>query len=437
MKGELTAFEINTVERLATEVGPSYPDALEHAESKNLLKGPDPFAIDIIRDIGSFEGAPEVTDPGQIQVERRLINLPLRGQTNLLILRAEPGSKVAMDLLENAVRSAERFMGIPFPNDFVTLMFTKMNIDQGYSGSFGTDGSDPVFGYAHVLPTFDQHAGVTTHYSPGNERDLALVIAHEISHYYWHHYNRPWIDEGMARIMESYSENGRVGTPIARLGAPCTEYQTLLELEIDSPKRSDHRKFSCNYSLGESLFLDLRDTVGEQEFIQSVRRLHKRRITPTIESVKSAFPNSGDVTRVINQHYYGEADPESVKPPGLPTAKLDSVRLRLQLVQRIPPWNHNPPMLRSLSASQYYGPLLLLRGGSFQSPGSAPHVTLTVRHAESDWKQQRIVEIPSVENTFARGFIGPQRTPWLPGNYTATVEQDGRNLGEISWTVTP
>ena len=30
-----------------------------------------------------------------------------------------------------------------------------------------------------------------------------------------------------------------------------------------------------------------------------------------------------------------------------------------------------------------------------------------------------------------------RRTPWLPGNYLASIEQQGKKLAEISWTVTP
>ena len=216
--GTLTAFELNTIE-LLIRYAVIHSNGIESAINEHLIAEPDPFAIDIIQEFGSFEHSPEVADPRQIKVERRLINLPLHGQTNLLILRAQPGSKVAMDLLENAVRSAERFMGVPFPTDQVTLRFTKRNVEKGYDGSFNP--SPFAIGRIQILPTHDQHALVTTHYSPGNEKRLAEIIAHEVAHYYWHHHVS-WINEGMAETLEAYIENDRVGTPIASSRPPCS-----------------------------------------------------------------------------------------------------------------------------------------------------------------------------------------------------------------------
>ena len=411
-----------------------HSNAIEHAKKEHLLTGPDPFAMDIIQRIGFFESAPEVTDPRQIQVEQRLINLPLRGQTNLLILRAQPGSEVAMDLLESSVRSAERFMNIPFPTDQVTLQFTKANVEEGYAGSFSTSF---LVGAVQILPRYDQHALVTTHYSPGNEKELAEIIAHEVAHYYWHHY-ASWINEGMADTLTSYIENDRVGTPIAFSRSPCSEYQSIIELEIDSPRPSEFSKFLCNYSMGQSLFLDIRGIIGSQEFIQGARRLYKTRTAPHIESVKSAFPNSGDMPRVINQHYYRDSDPESTEQsPQLPTIKLTSASLHLQRRQTLPPWDRTH--LSSFSASRYHGPIMLFVTVPPQGQGSQPYVTLTVEHPESAWSEQRIIEAAGLpeSRSSSRHEIGPRRTPWTPGKYLASIEQYGKKLAEISWTVTP
>ena len=427
--GNLTAFEINTIE-LLVRYAVIHSNGIEYAINEHLLDEPDPFAIDIIQEFSSFESAPEVTAPQQIKVERRLINLPLRGQTSLLILRAQPGSTVAMDILENAVRSAEQFMGIPFPTDQVTLRFTELNVQRDSDGSF----SSGTFsgGQVQILPTYDQHALVTTHYSPGNEKRLAEIIAHEVAHYYWHHHAN-WINEGMAETLMSYIENDRVGTPIALSEPPCSIYQSIIELEIDPPRQSDS-KFSCNYSMGESLFLDLRDTLGDQEFVESVRRLYKTRTSPHIESVKSAFPNSVETGSVINEHYYGDANPQNIKPsPQLPTVQLTSASLKLEREQTLPPWDRTP--LRSISASKYYGPIVLLVTATPHGQGGRPYVMLTVKHAESDWGEQRIITPPT--SAWISHRIGPRRTPWLPGNYLASIEQQGKKLAEISWTVTP
>ena len=434
--GKLTALEINTIE-LLLRYAVVHSNAIEHAKNEHLLTGPDPFAMDIIQRTGFFESAPEVTDPRRIQVEQRLINLPLRGQTNLLILRAQPGSEVAMDLLESSVRSAERFMNIPFPTDQVTLQFTKLNVTEGYRGSFM-----PSFpgGTVQILPRYDQHALVTTHYSPGNEKELAEIIAHEVAHYYWHHH-ASWIDEGMAETLESHIENDRVGTPVALSGPECRWYPAIIFLENHSPPLTEYAKFLCNYTLGQSLFLAIEASIGKEEFIQGARRLYKTRTAPHIESVRAAFPNSGDTPEIIKYHYYGDPDfyDEANPPPSLqlPTIKLTSASLQLERSQTLPPWDRTP--LSSFSASRYHGPIMLFVTVPPLGQGSQPYVTLTVEHPESAWSEQRIIEAVGLpeSRSSTRHEIGPRRTPWTPGKYLASIEQYGKKLAEISWTVTP
>ena len=427
----LTPFELNTIQRLIRYVRTDLDPAIDQAIDSHLLVDPHPFAIDIIQEIQSFQSAPEITDPRQIQFEHRVINLPLRGQTNLMILRAQPGSLIAMDLLENAVRSAEQFMAVPFPTDQVTLRFTKNNITKGYAGSY----AEGTFsgGQVQILPTHDQHALMTTHYSSGNELLLAQIIAHEISHYYWHHH-RNWINEGMANTLEAFIENARVGTAITPSSPRCTHYRTIMELETALSKRSEFSKFECNYSMGESLFLDLRNVLGDQQFLQSAQRLYKTRTAPNIESVKSAFSTSDGTLNVINRHYYGQPPLPGIETsPQPPPDQVASVSLRLEREQTLPPWDYTP--LTSISASHYYGPIILVVTGTSRSRGSQPVATLTVEHTESSWAEQSFIEIHQSVGILYR--IGPKRTPWLQGTYRATIEQTGDTIAEISWAVTP
>ena len=375
----LTAFELHTVELLLRD-GVSQANAIELAIEEGLLSGPDPFAMDIIQSIHGFGSAPEVTDPKQIQVEHRTINLPLRGQTNLLILRAQPGSKVSMDLLENAVKEAERFMDVPFPTDQVTLEFTKGK-DSGHEFRDGQFKGDDWSGKVQVNPMHDQHALVTTNYSPGNEKRLAEVIAHEVAHYYWNHHIT-WIDEGMAETLMSYIENDRVGGPIALSSPECRWYPGLFFLENDSTLRREYDKFQCNYTLGQSLFLAIEASIGKEEFLRGARRLYHTRFTPSIESVRAAFPNSGGTPEIINYHYYGDPDSYDVdnppQPMQLPTAQLTSVRLRLERMQTFPPWDFTP--ISSFSASKYHGPIILVVGTQDYGQGGKPYLALTIKH---------------------------------------------------------
>ena len=116
---------------------------------------------------------------------------------------------------------------------------------------------------------------------------------------------------------------------------------------------------------------------------------------------------------------------------------LTSARLHLEREQTLPPWDKAP--LKSISASKYHGPIILFVTTPPHGQGRRTQVTLTVKHAESDWGEQRIVELSTSIGYATRTLhrIGPRRTPWLPGNYLANIEQQGKKLAEISWTVTP
>ena len=322
-------------------------------------------------------------------------------------------------------------MDVPFPTDLVTLEFTKGS-DSGHEFRDGQFKGDGWSGNIQVKPIHDQHALVTTNYSPGNEKRLAKIIAHEVAHYYWHDHIR-WINEGMADTLASYIENDRVGDPIALSKPECRWYPGIIFLENDSPPQTEYAKFLCNYTLGQSLFLAIEASIGKEEFIQGVRRLYKTRTAPHIESVKSAFPNSGDTPEIIKYHYYGDPDfyDEDNPPPSLqlPTFKITSASLQLGRIQSLPPWDRTP--FSSFSASRYHGPIMLFATLQRQGEGSRPSVTLTVEHPESAWSEQHIIE------GGGRAIIGPRRTPWTPGKYLASIEQYGKKLAEISWTVTP
>ena len=237
----------------------------------------------------------------------------------------------------------------------------------------------------------------------------------------------------MAETLEAYIENERVGTPIAPSKPPCSMYQSIIELEIDSPKESDFSKFRCNYTMGKSLFLDLRDILGNQGFIQSVRRLYKMRTTPHIESVKSAFPNSSSATRTINRHYYGDPNPQSIEPsPQLPTIKLTSASLHLEREQTLPPWDKTP--LRSISASKYHGPIILLVTTPPHGQNRRTQVTLTVKHAESDWGRATHYRTLNI-NWILNKHPSPHRSEKdamvareLPSEDRATRQETRRNI---------
>ena len=64
-----------------------------------------------------------ILDPSITLVEERDIELPLAGRTRLIVVRIEPGANRSMDLLDDAVRFTEDYIGEPFPTNFVLLLY--------------------------------------------------------------------------------------------------------------------------------------------------------------------------------------------------------------------------------------------------------------------------------------------------------------------------
>ena len=182
-------------------------------------------------------------------LERRTVRLPLAGEVELAIFRTRQGLSGSMDLLENAVREAENLMGKPLPfTRYVGVVYDESASD------FGTHFAT----YIGIHPTYE----ADTH-----------LLAHEVAHYYWRDFNSDWIHEGMAELMVLAIENRRVGTPVKVTRRPCRYARSIKELEEIAPERGEPA-FSCNYSLGEGLFVSLLRALGEDDFWEGARRLY-------------------------------------------------------------------------------------------------------------------------------------------------------------------
>ena len=191
-----------------------------------------------------------LADPASrgITIERRRISLPLAGSTQLIVLRDVPVSAQTMDVFEEAVRAVEHVMGMPFP--------TK-NIGVKISQRSGSSGGTPFFaiGGRH-FPTGEIH------------RELKSTFVHELAHQFWTGAT-DWIIEGGAMFVEVRSgymsldalEWRRIHCPVNRL--------------TDLPAYGEDKLGACAYSLGASLFLDLYDALGNDEFHRRFRKLYQ------------------------------------------------------------------------------------------------------------------------------------------------------------------
>lgn len=193
-------------------------------------------------------------------LEELVINLPLSGEVLLTIIRVRDQITPTMEFLEHSVRIAEEFMDAPLPSNYIAYYFDDAVLATAGGQNFGT------------------HIASKLHYDVENGHSwwrTPYHMAHEVGHYYWRS-NAGWIDEGAADVMGAISENRRVDEPVEPRRRPCASADTISELEKlgDSESIENRKLYRCNYPLGERLFLDLYDALGEETFRRGFRTLY-------------------------------------------------------------------------------------------------------------------------------------------------------------------
>ena len=236
------------------------------------------------------------------QVETSSINLPYSGTVNLRINRSgDIGSDRSMEILEHAVKTIEEYMGQPIPlrgNEIRLDFVDDLNVTGDFTGVHkGT--------HMEILQEKDKDLSI---YSSKTNDPLGIIIAHEVAHYYWAG-ERNWLDEGAAEFLAIYSENRRVRRAMTSQKKRCTQAYSISYLESQKyAPESDG--FTCNYSLGEGLFLDLYNSLTEAQFQQGFRNLltEAQGNIGGVYQVRQAFP---DNQGVIDQWYGYREKPEA------------------------------------------------------------------------------------------------------------------------------
>lgn len=248
--------------------------------------------------------AGKLLTPGVATVETRTIHLPLAGEVELAIVRAEEGSYRSMHWQEHSVRSAEEVMGVAFPTNYAFRLFLNTKTDHTPSGV--SDGS--------LVSNPEYDGGRRANRAGGH-------MAHETAHYYWTGgLVEQWISEGLCDLMAIVAENTRVGAPLVPSRPPCAYFDSIDELQRETPRYSSLDLFRCYYRLGQRLFLDLRHNLAEEEFrlgLGNLYRMSGDRFTRSnrsrlgVADVERAFKANASsqakeaVDMVISRWYYG------------------------------------------------------------------------------------------------------------------------------------
>ncbi len=251
----------------------------------------------------------DLLESGETQKAERIITLPLAGEVALSVVwpagivpdrtvRLGVSVSRTMEIFEKAVRASEELMGLPFPQkQAIALIHNFPNQPLG-SHPLGSGGRNA---FVTIDPTVS---------------DSVYVITHEVAHAYW--WGGPsWIDEGAADFTESWA-SGRVPESFR---SSCRQFDTIYDFVRALERDLSYR--GCSYSLGQGMFVDLYNNLGEDAFRRGFSDLYPR-ILGFVPSegcgedidegachLKAAFVDSAApadaavAERIINRRYYG------------------------------------------------------------------------------------------------------------------------------------
>ena len=315
---------------------PTIADGIDDEEAKivTLLYGTNKYRRELVEPLLSG------TD---VYLEERAIQLPLAGETLLVIIRVQDQPNRLIDYLEIGTRNMEMFVGEPLPTNYMAVLLPRFHPDEIPEGVWR--GTHMTLSIRYDDPYW---------HNPDSGEIWAAQFAHEIAHYYFGSWfgvggpsgrMRTWMAEGSAQFLgNSLSEKVRAGRPVAPTLAPCHSAKTIAELdsqeitqpgttaerradidraEEDGPPQNVDDRWLCNYTLGEGLFIDLYQELGEETFLRGMGNLYRKtlREDPSddcegtyaeICHLRHAFHTAvppGDAARVkaiIDRWYYGE-----------------------------------------------------------------------------------------------------------------------------------
>ena len=242
----------NTARFLEVMSHPVLSDGItdEEAKAVALLWGTNTYKPEYVDDLLTQSG---------IFVEEKTIQLPLSGEVLLAVFRHRDQVTPSIDYLEHSVTFMEEIMANPLPVNYVALFFTDAIPEDVGGKFFGT--------HIGAQPDYDLVGATRWKHTP-------FAIAHEVAHYYWRGNKWDWTDEGLAVFLATLSENRRTGFPVEARKRPCASAETIGELEAMFSEETGTEGSSCNYPLGEAIFLDLYHSLGEEVFAHGLRRLY-------------------------------------------------------------------------------------------------------------------------------------------------------------------
>ena len=336
---------------------------------------------------------------GTWATETRSISTSQSERIELVIVRQRDGHQETMDLLEDAVRDAERFMGAPLPLGLVIVTIADRAVNAGTHGT----------SYGATISIDSQYE------KPEREAQRRLILAHEVAHHYWRD-NAGWLDEGMAELIAITHRRLRLDGKMEPNRPPCRDERSLQEMDAQGSPT-----IACHYASGQRMMLAVMNEVGEVTFRETMRDLYDQRAGPSgrplgYAELSRAFPDSAAVDIWYRHGGPAGGRPTAERPnPAVPeiggeilsvTTKGDGatgLTLRLEYEH-----DGNGRSARVEIALYYEDGMAFMRGGATLQAHRNARRSSNTFHATS-----------------ANG--------WRAGRYWAEVRHDGRLVARTEW----
>ena len=268
---------------------PAFQDGITDAETVRVAAA------------GTLYRAPDeierVLNPDEYHVETLVTPTPFTPNLRISIFRSgtqsRPGTAKA---IRDAVAFTEDVMQKPLPSNHVIVV---LNDDAVRPGAAGTN-----YGFAvSYSPDYEKPVGTW------EQRELQAGMVHEVAHYFWSG-NEGWMDEGLANTFEvMYGMDQGLSRGQLRTHRKDCEAHDLAMLSEWDPDASSSR-YLCNYYLGQGLFQELRESLGDEGFGKRLRKLYQLSLTeqesdwiPGIADVRQVF---SEQAAIIDRHWSGK-----------------------------------------------------------------------------------------------------------------------------------
>ena len=220
----------------------------------------------LVAAVGTMSEHPDeisrMLDPGYASIESFSITTPLTPLILVSIVGVGGASRPhAADAMADAGEFVEQAMLLPLPIEHLVLVLHDNAVTGQYAGANYGFAFGHLARYERPPDTFEG-------------RRLLGGIVHEVAHYYWMG-NESWIDEGLANIIEHMHgiANGLSPRQMQAKRNDCEAHDLEMLSRWDPPVGST--EYVCNYYLGESLFLELREGLDAAEFSEKLRELYQ------------------------------------------------------------------------------------------------------------------------------------------------------------------